>query len=884
MVARKVAFRRDWKKLFAQRDDFKQWYEHNSYMLDSPAMLLGDEMHTVHFDWDDAASNGTLDDHFKIALIEVNPSPFASCTTAIRLFYQQLHEHNPSWVIERAFSPVSDNNRLMMERAGIAPVSAEGNMPLAAFDVLSFSQQLIGDEVSLLYMLERSGIPLRRQDRTEDDPLIIRGGSSSFNPTLIMDVCDLFFIGEGEDYMPQLMTLIEERLKQGRSKEEILLEVVKTWDCMWAPCFYEQRFSADGELLGVFPLRPDVPERIRSHHVTDLDTCFVNTKPIPSYCFHSSAYDGTELTRGCDGQCAFCVSGFITLPFRARSPERMLEILREKLYHTGDELISLTSFSSSTYPHLNQLMRSMYGEMSLRYKSFSQRIDSFNENHEFCYLLPRVGNKRAVFGVEGISQRMRSVVSKNCTEEQLLEVARLLCRAHYETCKFMFIAGLPGETEEDWKELMSLAEKINAVRDEEERNGGMHTVFVFSWTPLRIYPFTPFQWLEARTDVKGPGEELIKQIEQRSVIVSRDRATAPMSDVTITQMLLRGDSRLQGLLIGMAERGLLRHAVFTQEALDFANEYMEEHGLPPYEYWFAERGLDAVFPWDFLDYGPTKEHLRRRYEEALRERPRNFPRCLDQCQGCGTCSPDELRAMKNYREEQKKDVRTSLADIGLQDARDTFDMHAVSKEDERLHFAIVTFAHDRAHRMVHRNYWENELARALNYAGIAYERGRLWVSKPYLERLDWAIGDNAAAVGFKERIDDDELVSRINAHCVNMRVTGVTWIDHMPRLKSIRYRIPLEGAFDEQSLKAAAKDVLNREEWVVKIEKRLADRTHTITRNMRPNLFALTVEEGSLRMEVDPRLPPYTVLCDLAKVDWKEAGRHVAVREGMRFE
>ncbi|MBP3893466.1 MAG: hypothetical protein J6D34_05415, partial [Atopobiaceae bacterium] len=126
-MARKVAFRRDWKTLFAQRDDFKQWYEHNSYLLDSPAMLLGDEMHTVHFDWDDAASNGTLDDHFKIALIEVNPSPFASCTTAIRLFYQQLHEHNPSWVIERAFSPVSDNNRLMMERAGIAPVSAEGN-------------------------------------------------------------------------------------------------------------------------------------------------------------------------------------------------------------------------------------------------------------------------------------------------------------------------------------------------------------------------------------------------------------------------------------------------------------------------------------------------------------------------------------------------------------------------------------------------------------------------------------------------------------------------------------------------------------------------------------------------------------------------------------
>ena len=156
MVAKKVTAKRDWERLFAQRDDYERWFEHNSYLLDSPAMLLGNEIHTVHFDWDQAAKDGTLNDHFKVALVEVNPSPFASCTAAIRLFYQQLHEYNPSWVVERAFSPVSCNNRLMMEQAGIAPVSAEGKMPLASFDVLSISQQLIGDEVSLLYMLKQS--------------------------------------------------------------------------------------------------------------------------------------------------------------------------------------------------------------------------------------------------------------------------------------------------------------------------------------------------------------------------------------------------------------------------------------------------------------------------------------------------------------------------------------------------------------------------------------------------------------------------------------------------------------------------------------------------------------------------------------------------------
>ena len=884
MADESAAAIRDWEVLFAQRDHFEQWFERYAYLLDSPAMLLGDEMHTVHFDWRQAAADGSIDERFKVALVEVNPSPFASCTGAIRLFYQQLHEYDSAWVVERAFCPASEHNRIMMEQAGVVPVSAEGHMPLASFDVLCFSQQMIGDEVGLLYLLKKSGIALRHQERTEADPLVIRGGSASFNPSLVMDACDLFFIGEGEDYTPELLALIEEERERGSTKEEILLKAVTTWDCLWAPCFYEQRFSASGELLGTFPLRPDVPERIRSHHVVDLDSCFVNTKPIPSFCFHSSAYDGTELTRGCDGQCSFCVSGFVTLPFRARSAERMMDILKEKLYHSGDELISLTSFSSTSYPHLNNLMCSMYGEMSLRYKSFSQRIDSFGENPGFCSLLPRVGNKRAVFGVEGISQRLRQAVSKNCSEEQIMQVARMVCRAGYDTCKFMFIAGLPGETADDWEELVSLAKKISAIRDEEGRSGDQPTVFVFSWTPLRIFPFTPFQWLEARMDIAGPSEELVERLETHGVVVSRDTATAPPPDVVITQLLLRGDSRLQGMLTDMAERGLLRHGTFTQEALDFVDEYIRTCGIPPYDYWFGPRGSDAVFPWDFLDFGPTKEHLRRRFEESVRERPRDFPRCTELCQGCGTCTSEEKQTVRNYREQRKRDARISLESLGLQDARGKLDIRAMRKEDERLNFAVVTFTHDTAHRMVHRNYWENELARALNYAGIAYDRKRLWVNKPYLDRLDWAIGDNASVVGFAEKHEAAELASRINEHCVNMRVTNIVWHDGMPRLTAIRYRIPLEGAFDERTLQAAADDVLGRSEWVVSIEKRLADRSHTITRDVRPLLLALAIDEGSLRMEVDPRLAPYTVFCSLANIGWDEAGRHLAVREGMRFE
>lgn len=240
--------------------------------------------------------------------------------------------------------------------------------------------------------------------------------------------------------------------------------------------------------------------------------------------------------------------------------------------------------------------------------------------------------------------------------------------------------------------------------------------------------------------------------------------------------------------------------------------------------------------------------------------------------------------MREYRRQHKRDVQISLADLGSQNGERGFDIRAPRKEDEDLCVAVLTFTHDVAHRMVHRNYWENELARALNYAGIAYERRRLWVSKPYLERLDWAIGDNCAVVGFRERHEETELLTRINAHTVNMRVNGVAWHDHLPKLRSIRYRIPYQALIGEKSLRLAASKVLEQSEWIVDTEERLANRSHTFTRDVRPLLRSLTVDERFLHMEVDPRLAPYTVLCNVANMSWNEAGSQIAVREGMCFE
>ncbi len=876
--------KRDWATLLGQRNHFERWYAQHAYLIDDPSILLGDEMHSVHFDWDAAVRDGSVERSFKVLLTDVNPSPFVSCSSAIKLFYQQLHEHDESWVVERAFPPVSARNRSMFEQAGVVPVSLEGHMPLAAFDVVCFSQQMIGDEVSLLYMLMNSGIPLFSRDRDLADPLIIRGGSSSFNPSLIMDVCDLFFIGEGEDILPELLTLVEHGLREGRSRKSLLLEAVQNWDCLWAPCFYEQRFSDDGALLGMFALRDDVPARIRHYRVADLDTCFANTKPLASYNMHSAAINGIELTRGCDGECAFCVSGFTGLPFRVRSPKRVYELLAERLYHTGEDCVTLSSFCATSYPYLNELLHTLYSTLPYRIKALSQRVDSFHDNPEFCRLIARSGDQRVVFGVEGISQRLRQVVSKNYTEELLLDTVRQLCRSGYEFAKFMFVAGLPGECEEDFEELVGLAQKIHAIQQKECRDGQRPTQFRFSFTPLRVFPFTPFQWLAAHTDVQMPPAEICDRVEACGVDISRKDVNSPQSDIRVTQLLLRGDSRLQDLLISMARQGLMRHNTFDQQAEDFVNAYLATHDVPSYDYWFAERDADAVFPWDFIDCGATKRHLRRRYEVAVGAEPYDFPRCLDRCQGCGACSPDERRNMEAFRAQHKKDRRLSLSDVGHDALRRGDTSGNEARVDAGLHFAVLYFTHDEKHRTVMRNYWENELARALNYAGIGYDRRRLWVNKPYAERLDWAVGTNGAVVGFRARESSEDLLERVGEHTVNMRLEGVQWFDHLPRLTSIGYRIPLPANRDLGTLDAIVGAVLGSSSWEVSIERSIDGSRRPSVRDVRNWLYALSVEDGELVMQLDPRLPPYVVYENLLGMDWAEAGRYLAVRTYLHYE
>lgn len=870
--------------MFEQKKQFENWFPNNYFRLNTPSLFLGDEMNTVHFDWKKAYEEGTLEDHFRIALIDVNATSYAACSPAVRLFYQELHEYDDSWIVERVFAPATNADAVILKESGICPLAAESHIPVNAFDVLCFSQQMIGEEVNLIGMLIDADIPVRSLERTDADPVVIRGGASSFNPSMIKDVCDLFFIGEGEEILPQLLSMIEEEKKAGQTREAIILKAAQTWDCLWAPRFYQQRFLDNGELAGMFRLRNDVPEKIRYAFVQDMDQSFILTKPITVYNYQSRIADSVEITKGCEGQCCFCASGFTCLPFRARSVKRVLEAMKEWLYHSGSASTKLSSFCCTSYPWLNTLIKSIYSGEEENYlkglpkkvEAISMRLDTVNENRNFCSFLKKTGTNRIVFGVEGISQRLRQVVSKNYTEEQILDTVRMLVRDGYKIIKFMFIAGLPGEAEEDWDELVKLTEKIMEICREEGRTGENAPQFLYTWTPLKIFPFTPFQWLAAKVCRDLPPETVSTKLEEMGIVVSYENKKSEPHDFLLTQFLLRGDYRLQEMLIAMAKEGIRHHGIYENDAVEYVRTWLKDHHLPDIEAWLGEKDFLTVFPWDFIDNGPTKEYLWKRFQKACQKKPEDSPRCLTRCSGCGACSPEHQKKLAEYRRLKKKDVMTELDEL--------LEISAADRENEGpLFHAVLDFTVDELHSIAKCFYWESELSRALNYAGISYDRSTLKTLKPFQEPYDWAIGMNSITAAFTEKLPDGELIERINKHTVHMRVFGIRWMEGPVSPLTISYQIPCPEGTDEIELQKTIDTIMESDTWNYTAEYLRGGRPWQKELELRADILQLFLKEHKICMKLNPLASPYPIYQALLGIPWEIAGKYRAERTEVTF-
>ncbi|MBR3243106.1 MAG: hypothetical protein IKF90_10465 [Parasporobacterium sp.] len=859
----------EWKKQLEERDNNIRWINHRLFELDRSMLYLGDEMNTFHFDWDAAIEKGTIDEFPRILLMNLNCTGKTLDAPALLMFYDELHTLKPFWIVERSLCPATSNDTSIMKQDGIRPFAVESKMSAECFDVICMSMDVYLNTVSIPWYLYESGIPLFSKERSEEDPFIVLGGAALYNPAPLMNFCDIFFFGEGEDLLPDLLEMIVENKHLGLSREDILLKAAKAWDCLYVPRFYEERFSESGTYEGTFPTRPDVPSQITFYRVKDLDKSFVCTKPPFSFGSQITSNSFQEISKSCEGKCSFCTPCFISLPFRARSAELVRKYRREAAYSTGNFSSLLVSFNSASHPEINRIVHEAKEDSCSAVVPLTFRADTCETNPEYFCFVASSENSRAALGIEGASQRLRDLVSKNLSEEQILNTMREICHFGVRFVKLMMINNLPGETQEDLNELVELVRKIMAIFEKETLPGLSRPKLLISWTPLVVYPHSPLQWTRINRHLHADYSSLTKRLKELGCLAHDTDIT---SDSLVHQLILRSDSRLEGFLLQLAKKGLIRHKEpYPDEVLNSLERYLSENDLPSLDEWFREYSYEDPLPWDLIKSPASKQYLWKRFQMMKPDCPENDTVCTRACSGCGGCGPEEKLRMKEIAGLRKQDANIKLG-------------HVTPKERHipKQH-VLMKFEYDLAHSFVFSSYWDCEIRRALNLAGIKYDPESICTPGSGHHSGFSGAGLNLTCIALDERIELTELKDRIQEHAFNFHITSLTEIESPLRITSVSYFYKLPFGTDESSLSEIVKEKLSQKEWVLSFQA--ANRLSVRKTDFRPFVTDAFVKDGCLYFTSNnPDLDPRRLVCCLMDLPLTSKLPSLPVRTEFEFE
>ena len=553
----------------------------------------------------------------------------------IQILYDLFNRREDTWC-ERVYSPWMDMDAAM-RREGIPLYTLESRTPVKEMDFLGITIQYEMCYTNILQILELSGIPLKACERDEDCPIVIGGGPCAYNPEPMADFFDLFYIGEGETQYDALLDLYKEVKKAGGGRRAFL-ERAASIPGIYVPSFYDVEYNEDGTIRSMTPNNPHAPERVKRVLVSDMTTALYPEKPLVPFLKVTQDRVVLEIQRGCTRGCRFCQAGMVYRPLRERSLEDLKEYAKKLLESTGQDEISLSSLSSSDYSHLKELVTFLieeFGEKDVNISLPSLRIDAFSL--DVMSRVQDVKKSSLTFAPEAGSQRMRNVINKGLTEEDILSGAAEAFKGGWSKVKLYFMLGLPTETEEDIKGIAALANEVAKVYydtvPKEDRQG---RVQVNSSTSFFIpKPFTPFQWASMFTreeyleKAHTVNDAMKAQLNHKSLKYNWHDA-----DVSVLEgVLARGDRRVGAVILDAYKRGCL----FDSWSECFDNEkWMEAfkaRGVDIGFYNLRKRSLDEILPWDFIDAGVTKEFLKREWERAKKELV--TPNCRVQCQGCG---------------------------------------------------------------------------------------------------------------------------------------------------------------------------------------------------------------------------------------------------------